>query len=87
MCPSWRYVPFCAVSAGWANALTLWANTSFTRDAQDVFAINPLTWEEWKVVLMFSFPVVLLDELLKLISRLWRTWAGHRADGHGNRAH
>lgn len=78
------YVPFLAVPArsvrhvpvGWAKALTLWASTSFTWHAQDVFAINPLTWEEWKVVLMFSFPVVLLDELLKLISRLWRTWAG-----------
>ncbi|CAF1355152.1 unnamed protein product [Rotaria sp. Silwood1] len=34
-----------------------------------VFQICPLTLEEWIAVLKISFPVVLLDELLKLIAR------------------
>jgi hypothetical protein len=38
--------------------------------AQDMFSINPLSWDEWKIVLIFSFPVLLLDEALKLASRL-----------------
>ncbi|CAF3894993.1 unnamed protein product [Rotaria magnacalcarata] len=34
-----------------------------------VFQICPLTFEEWVAVLKISFPVVLLDELLKFIAR------------------
>ncbi|CAM4871198.1 unnamed protein product [Rotaria socialis] len=34
-----------------------------------VFQICPLTWEEWFAVLKISVPVVLLDEVLKFISR------------------
>ncbi|CAF1213869.1 unnamed protein product [Rotaria sordida] len=34
-----------------------------------VFQICPLTLEEWMAVLKISFPVVLLDELLKFIAR------------------
>ncbi|CAF2742648.1 unnamed protein product [Rotaria sp. Silwood2] len=34
-----------------------------------VFQICPLTLEEWMAVLKISFPVVLLDELLKFLSR------------------
>ena len=40
---------------------------------QDMFSINPLPLEEWKVVLAFSLPVILLDEILKLVSRLSST--------------
>ena len=36
---------------------------------QTVFQICPLTWEEWFAVLKISFPVLLLDELLKFIAR------------------
>ena len=32
---------------------------------QTLFAITPLNWTEWKAVLLFSFPVVLIDEVLK----------------------
>ena len=35
-----------------------------------VFSVAPLTWREWKLVLMFSFPVILIDEVLKLVVRL-----------------
>eukprot|EP01102_Stenamoeba_stenopodia_P007251 TRINITY_DN2020_c0_g2_i1.p1 TRINITY_DN2020_c0_g2~~TRINITY_DN2020_c0_g2_i1.p1 ORF type:complete len:989 (-),score=222.24 TRINITY_DN2020_c0_g2_i1:59-3025(-) len=38
-----------------------------------IFGTTPLTVAEWKVVFWFSFPVVLLDEFLKLISRLFVT--------------
>ena len=35
---------------------------------QEVFSIAPLNWEEWKAVLCLSAPVLVLDEVLKLIS-------------------
>ncbi|ESO06416.1 hypothetical protein HELRODRAFT_106126 [Helobdella robusta] len=34
-----------------------------------VFQITPLTFEEWIAVLKISFPVILIDEVLKLIAR------------------
>ena len=34
-----------------------------------VFSIVPLTWNDWMVVLAFSFPVILIDEGLKMIGR------------------
>ena len=35
-----------------------------------VFSVAPLTWREWKLVLMFSFPVILIDEVLKFVGRM-----------------
>ena len=57
-----------------------------------MFSINPLSYEEWKIVLVFSLPVVLIDEVLKLVSRLScasRERGGLRAPllRHGVRAH
>uniref|UniRef100_A0A4W5QG16 Calcium-transporting ATPase n=1 Tax=Hucho hucho TaxID=62062 RepID=A0A4W5QG16_9TELE len=34
-----------------------------------IFQVTPLTWCQWIVVLKISFPVILLDEALKYISR------------------
>jgi len=34
----------------------------------DLFAIVPLDWEEWKAILLISAPVLLLDEVMKLIT-------------------
>ena len=34
-----------------------------------VFSVAPLGWREWKLVLLFSFPVILIDEVLKLVGR------------------
>jgi Ca2+ transporting ATPase len=34
-----------------------------------IFKVAPLNWEEWQAVLALSFPVVLLDEFLKFVSR------------------
>ena len=35
----------------------------------DVFSITPLSWNEWMLVLLFSLPVILIDEVLKFIGR------------------
>ena len=35
-----------------------------------VFGVSPLTWAEWQLVLAVSFPVIVLDEVLKLVTRL-----------------
>merc|ERR1712117_632661 len=34
-----------------------------------VFQITPLSWAQWMVVMKFSLPVILLDELLKFVAR------------------
>ena len=34
-----------------------------------IFSVAPLTWHDWLIVLAFSFPVILIDELLKAITR------------------
>jgi len=35
----------------------------------DMFNVTPLDWNEWKVVLAFSLPVILIDEVLKFVGR------------------
>merc|ERR1719235_1597793 len=35
-----------------------------------LFQLQPLDMEEWKWVLIFSVPVLLLDEVLKFVSRM-----------------
>jgi Ca2+-transporting ATPase len=34
-----------------------------------IFGTSPLTANDWKLVMVFSLPVILLDELLKVIAR------------------
>jgi len=34
-----------------------------------IFRVTPLNWVEWKAVFYFSIPVILLDEVLKFITR------------------
>lgn len=31
--------------------------------------MDPLTWPEWQAVLALSFPVIILDEIFKFVSR------------------
>lgn len=35
----------------------------------DIFGIVPLSLNEWALVLLFSFPVIIIDEVLKYIGR------------------
>ena len=35
----------------------------------DIFSIVPLSFNEWLLVLLFAFPVVIIDEVLKFIGR------------------
>ena len=35
-----------------------------------VFSVAPLTWREWKLVFWFSFPVIVIDEVMKLAGRI-----------------
>lgn len=41
----------------------------YTPVLQSLFAILPLNWVEWKAVVIISAPVILLDEILKLVER------------------
>ena len=34
-----------------------------------IFRVTPLNWVEWKAVFYFSIPVILLDEVLKFVTR------------------
>ncbi|KAL9359520.1 hypothetical protein Peur_047643 [Populus x canadensis] len=34
-----------------------------------LFSVMPLSWSEWKVVLYLSFPVIIIDEVLKFFAR------------------
>ncbi|KAI8993311.1 SERCA-type calcium-translocating P-type ATPase [Pilobolus umbonatus] len=36
-----------------------------------LFAIVPLNYDEWMAVLWISFPVIIIDEVLKFITRTW----------------
>lgn len=36
-----------------------------------LFSILPLNWEEWQAVLWISLPVIVIDEVLKFVSRTW----------------
>merc|ERR1712224_863570 len=35
-----------------------------------IFAVAPLDWHEWMLVMAFSFPVILIDEVLKFCARM-----------------
>uniref|UniRef100_A0A915KT66 Cation-transporting P-type ATPase C-terminal domain-containing protein n=1 Tax=Romanomermis culicivorax TaxID=13658 RepID=A0A915KT66_ROMCU len=45
-----------------------------------IFQITPLSFVEWMAVLKISFPVIILDEILKFVARKW-------VDGTSNKHH
>jgi Ca2+ transporting ATPase len=62
----------------WKNMILIYAITLsmalhfallYTPILQGIFGIVPLGWEEWKIVLAWSAPIVLIDEALKFLDR------------------
>ena len=43
----------------------------YTPFIAQIFSVTPLDWHDWQLVLMFSLPVIFVDELLKFVGR-WR---------------
>lgn len=41
----------------------------YTPFLQGIFGIVPLGWPEWKIVLGWSAPIILIDEVLKFAER------------------
>jgi P-type Ca2+ transporter type 2A len=41
----------------------------YTPFLQTLFSIVPLGWDEWKAVLVISAPIIVIDEVLKLLER------------------
>ncbi|QDZ25314.1 P-type cation-transporting ATPase [Chloropicon primus] len=41
----------------------------YTPSMNQIFEITPLSWNEWLLVLAFSLPVILIDEVLKFFGR------------------
>lgn len=63
----------------WKNMVLVYAITLsmilhfgilYTPFLQGLFGIVPLNWDEWTAVLLISFPVILIDEVLKAIERV-----------------
>ena len=50
----------------------------YIKPLASVFSVAPLSWSEWKLVMIFSFPVILLDEVMKLMGRIMT----HRKQRH-----
>ena len=56
-----------------------------------LFQITPLNWEEWRAVLSISFPVIVIDEVLKWVSSRMESTTevetvetnGHATNGNG----
>jgi Ca2+ transporting ATPase len=41
----------------------------YTPILQSIFGIVPLGWDEWKIVLAWSAPIIIIDEVLKAMER------------------
>lgn len=64
----------------WHNMMLVYAITLsmalhfilvYTPLLQGIFGIVPLNWPEWQIVLGWSAPIILIDEVLKFIERGW----------------
>lgn len=62
----------------WRNMILVYAITLsmalhfallYTPILQGIFGIVPLGWDEWKIVLAWSAPIILIDEVLKGMER------------------
>jgi P-type Ca2+ transporter type 2A len=64
----------------WKNMVLVYAITLsmvlhfillYTPILQSIFGIVPLGWGEWQLVLGWSAPIILIDEVLKYVERGW----------------
>lgn len=62
----------------WNNMILVYAITLsmvlhfillYTPILQGVFGIVPLNWDEWQIVLAWSAPIIVIDEMLKYLER------------------
>eukprot|EP01017_Pseudomicrothorax_dubius_P040984 TRINITY_DN650_c0_g1_i1.p1 TRINITY_DN650_c0_g1~~TRINITY_DN650_c0_g1_i1.p1 ORF type:complete len:1018 (+),score=363.95 TRINITY_DN650_c0_g1_i1:151-3204(+) len=53
-----------------ASSITLHCILLYTPFLGDIFGVVPLTLSDWKIVILFSAPVILIDEVLKFFARL-----------------
>ncbi|THG06811.1 hypothetical protein TEA_001960 [Camellia sinensis var. sinensis] len=55
----------------------------YVRPLSILFSVTPLSWAEWTVVLYLSFPVIIIDEILKFFSRNTNGNVGDSGGGGG----
>lgn len=65
--PLWRNGWLCLAIA---NSVVLHLLILYVPLLNQIFGVVPLTWYEWKWVLLYSFPVIILDEVMKLIAKI-----------------
>eukprot|EP01057_Protomagalhaensia_wolfi_P002144 Protomagalhaensia_wolfi_Nauph_80__2143@NODE_2379_length_1110_cov_17_862745_g1863_i0_p1_GENE_NODE_2379_length_1110_cov_17_862745_g1863_i0NODE_2379_length_1110_cov_17_862745_g1863_i0_p1_ORF_typecomplete_len334_score49_58Cation_ATPase_C/PF00689_21/9_1e52_NODE_2379_length_1110_cov_17_862745_g1863_i0741075 len=67
----------------WANpsldlavlgSIALHCATLYFAPLAKIFGVVPLSWSDWQLVLLWSFPVILIDEMLKLVARSHLRW-------------
>lgn len=67
--PPWKnmYLVFAILGSFFAHFLIL-----YIKPLDSVFGVAPLTTHDLYLVFLFSFPVILIDEMLKLVSRVYQ---------------
>eukprot|EP00397_Hematodinium_sp_SG-2012_P002938 GEMP01002946.1.p1 GENE.GEMP01002946.1~~GEMP01002946.1.p1 ORF type:complete len:1031 (-),score=288.25 GEMP01002946.1:1471-4563(-) len=67
--PPWRN-PFLIIAI--VGSIGIHACVLYVPFMSTIFSVVPLDVHDWTLVMIFSFPVIILDEILKLVGRLQR---------------
>ncbi|QDZ17928.1 calcium-translocating P-type ATPase [Chloropicon primus] len=62
--------------SGISVSMLLHAMILYSPGLASIFSVVPLTYSEWKAVIGFSFPVIVMDEVLKFITRNFMMYPG-----------